>query len=93
VSRLGYAVVTAGLVALAVWPTQERAGIRGSGSSPGYVLFAPLLSGTTYVIDTSGRVVHTWRSEFAPGDPPPSVFRATFIPPDHPAVAGRDLAR
>lgn len=35
--------------------------------APGYVLFAPLLSGTTYLIDRSGRVVHTWESDFAPG--------------------------
>jgi hypothetical protein len=27
------------------------------------------------------------------GDPPHSVFRATFIPPDHPAIAGRNVGR
>ena len=55
------------LVAAALWPTRERAGLRGGAPSPGYVLFSPLLSGTTYLIDTSGQVVHTWQSEFAPG--------------------------
>jgi hypothetical protein len=36
-------------------------------ATPGYVLFAPLLSGTTYLIDGDGSVVHTWQTEFAPG--------------------------
>ena len=58
--RLAYAVLAAGLVALALLPTRERTALRGSESSPGYVLFSPLLSGTTYLVDTSGRVVHTW---------------------------------
>jgi hypothetical protein len=33
----------------------------------GYVLFSPLLSTTTYLIDRQGRVVHTWESDHAPG--------------------------
>src|SRR5512146_3211258 len=33
----------------------------------GYVLFSPLLATTTYLVDRSGRVVHTWESRFAPG--------------------------
>ncbi len=36
-------------------------------AGPGYVLFAPLLSGTTYLVDGNGSVVHTWQSKFAPG--------------------------
>ena len=35
--------------------------------SPGYVLFTPLLSGTTYLVDRSGAVVHRWESDFAAG--------------------------
>ncbi len=35
--------------------------------SPGFVLFTPLLSGTTYLIDRSGAVVHRWESGFAAG--------------------------
>ncbi|MEN8183110.1 MAG: aryl-sulfate sulfotransferase, partial [Myxococcota bacterium] len=31
--------------------------------SDGYVLFSPILSGTTYLIRNDGRVVHTWSSE------------------------------
>jgi hypothetical protein len=33
----------------------------------GYVIFSPLLSTTTYLIDRQGRVVHTWESDHAPG--------------------------
>ncbi len=36
-------------------------------AGPGYVLFAPLLSGTTYLVDSEANVVHTWQSQFAPG--------------------------
>jgi hypothetical protein len=35
--------------------------------SDGYVLFAPLLSTTTYLVDRGGRVVKTWESGFPPG--------------------------
>jgi len=34
----------------------------------GYTLFAPMRSTTTYLIDNSGEVVHTWESEYYPGD-------------------------
>ena len=40
--------------------------VSKSGVAPGYVLFAPLLSGTTYLIDEDGQVVHSWESEYAP---------------------------
>jgi hypothetical protein len=46
----------------------ERNPAHESGAeAPGYVLFSPLLSGATYLIDKEGRVVHTWESGFAPG--------------------------
>ncbi len=35
-------------------------------ATPGYVVFSPLLSSTTYVIDTDGKVVHTWESDYGP---------------------------
>ena len=40
--------------------------VKSSRASPGYVLFAPLLSDTTYLIDGNGVVVHIWKSQFAP---------------------------
>jgi Arylsulfotransferase (ASST) len=39
---------------------------KTDGVTSGYVLFAPLLSGTTYLIDEDGKVVHTWESEYSP---------------------------
>ncbi len=36
------------------------------GAFPGYVLYAPLMSDTTYLIDAEGLVVHTWKSRYAP---------------------------
>jgi hypothetical protein len=36
------------------------------GAAPGYVLYAPLLSDTTYLVDAAGLVVHTWRSAHGP---------------------------
>lgn len=40
--------------------------INADSASPGYVLFGPLLSDTTYLIDNDGQVVHTWKSDYAP---------------------------
>jgi hypothetical protein len=37
------------------------------GVSPGYVLFSPILTGTIYLLDNRGRVVHTWESELTGG--------------------------
>ena len=39
---------------------------KNTGVTPGYVLFAPVISGTTYLIDEDGLVVHTWKSDYAP---------------------------
>ena len=41
--------------------------LAAEGVSPGYVLFNPLLSGTAYLIDNDGRVVHAWESQYAGG--------------------------
>jgi hypothetical protein len=40
---------------------------RAEGACEGYTLFAPLRSGTTYLVDMDGEVVHRWESEHAPG--------------------------
>jgi hypothetical protein len=37
------------------------------GVSPGYVLFNPLLSGTAFLVDNAGHVVHSWESPYAGG--------------------------
>ena len=39
--------------------------LKADGLGPGYVLFSPVLSGTTYLIDMDGQVVHTWKSDYA----------------------------
>ena len=41
--------------------------VKEASVSAGYVLFSPLLSGVTYLIDNDGQVVHTWESDYAPG--------------------------
>ncbi len=61
-----------GLVCLAGAPLgcsceQPRPQAAGAAGAPGYVLFAPLLSTTTYLIDKSGRVLYVWQGEFPPG--------------------------
>lgn len=48
-------------------PGAEGVVTNRAGASPGYTLFAPFNSGETYLIDLDGRVVHTWHSEFPPG--------------------------
>jgi hypothetical protein len=37
------------------------------GAEPGYVLFAPNPSDTTYLIDKCGKKLHTWKSNYPPG--------------------------
>lgn len=34
----------------------------------GYTLFAPMSSTTTYLIDNNGQVIHTWESDYRPGN-------------------------
>ena len=36
-------------------------------AADGYVLFSPLVSDTTYLVDRRGRAVHTWKSRYSPG--------------------------
>jgi len=71
--RIGLGILYAYLVGASLCPTHEPPVARGARSAPGgrasegYVLFSPLLSTTTYLIDSRGRVVHTWEGDFAPG--------------------------
>jgi hypothetical protein len=41
--------------------------VKTDEATPGYLLFAPLNSDTTYLIDNDGAVVRTWKSDLAPG--------------------------
>jgi hypothetical protein len=40
--------------------------VKTDRATPGYVLFAPLNSDTTFLIDNDGAVVRTWKSDLAP---------------------------
>lgn len=59
---------SAGVSKAVVAGGQSRGLVRNKDNvSKGYILFSPLLSTMTFLIDKKGRVVHTWKSEFAPG--------------------------
>ncbi len=47
-------------------PTPRGLILAHQGAAPGYVLYSPLSSGTTYLLDRDAQVVHTWQSEYAP---------------------------
>lgn len=64
-------IATLLLVGTTALPTLEDPTPRGlrtneSGAFQGYTLFAPLLSGTTFLVDMKGEVVHKWVSNSAP---------------------------
>src|ERR1700750_511585 len=40
--------------------------LKTDRATPGYVLFAPLNSDTTFLIDNDGAVVRTWKSDLSP---------------------------
>lgn len=47
---------------------RKRGLVIASGEAcPGYTLFAPLQSTTTYLVDMQGNLVHSWPSRFQPG--------------------------
>ncbi|UCF67399.1 MAG: aryl-sulfate sulfotransferase [Acidobacteriota bacterium] len=76
----GFGLLLVGLVGASLGCIGERPGEDGdrsralstpvAGAAEGYVLFSPVLSYTTYLIDKAGRVVHTWHSEGPPGVSP-----------------------
>ena len=64
------------LLALTIFATSSVGGseertvglfLNEAGALDGYTLFGPLRSGTTYLIDNDGMVVHSWESEYRPG--------------------------
>ncbi len=64
-------VLMAASLALAQPQPDEERGLKlhKPGAFDGLNLFSPLESGTTYLIDNDGRVIHTWESEYRPGQP------------------------
>jgi hypothetical protein len=48
-------------------PIQTGVLRNDDGAFPGYTLFAPLRSTTTYLIDMQGNVAHSWESDSTPG--------------------------
>ena len=49
-------------------PLLPRGLIRNApGATPGYVLFNPSMSDAAYLVDNEGRVVHVWKTPYAPG--------------------------
>jgi hypothetical protein len=72
--------------ALSVPPPRLPRGLIASrpGVTPGYVLFNPTLSDTTYLVDNQGRAVHRWKTPFGPGGD------LELLPNGHLLRAGRD---
>lgn len=61
------AVANLGLTPLVSYMSDGlRAYATCTQSSDGYTLFAPMRSTTTYMIDNSGEVIHTWESNYRP---------------------------
>ncbi len=48
---------------------QQTVGVfeHSEDAFPGYTLFAPISSNTTYLIDNCGRYINSWESEYRPG--------------------------
>lgn len=61
-------IVTVLKIAVLGQSAGENRGLRlkCNGVSPGYTLFAPMSSDTTYLIDLDGNAVRTWKSAFLP---------------------------
>ena len=47
-------------------PTPRGLITSTEATAPGYVLYSPLSSGNTYLLDTEARAVHRWESDYAP---------------------------
>ncbi len=68
--------------------------LNKEGAFEGYTLFTPIFSTTTFLIDMNGKVVHSWESDYPPGQ---SVYllenghllRTAAIGPRGPVQGGR----
>ena len=64
---------------------------------PGYTLFSPAGNTTTYLINECGQMVHSWESQYSPGNavylqPDGSIYRASRVDGailGEPGVGGR----
>ncbi|MCX5684958.1 MAG: SMP-30/gluconolactonase/LRE family protein, partial [Planctomycetota bacterium] len=73
-------------IATTDYPTQTVGlSINATGAMPGYTLLDPMHGKTTYLLDNTGQVVHTWTSAYEPGRtaylmPNGHLFRACMAP-------------
>jgi hypothetical protein len=67
---IGIVAATGCIATLDAYTQTNVVGLISSqaGAFEGYTLFAPLTSTTTYLIDMNGEIVHTWGSQFSPGN-------------------------
>ena len=51
-------------------PPEEPRGllVHEAGAFEGYTLFSPLRSKETYLVGMDGAVVHSWKTDFTPGN-------------------------
>ncbi len=81
-------------------PERPKRGVAASaeGADMGLTLFTPLRSKNTYLVDAMGETVHTWPSEFTPGNsayllPDGSVLRCAKDGGDSPFSGGGEGGR
>ena len=82
--RRWFFVVTIAIASFHSLSAQRTMGVTLSekGQQEGYILFAPMVSKTTYLIDKKGRLINSWLSETLPGQsayllPDGSLLRAS----------------
>lgn len=70
VGRCGILVGILMLITVSGFAQEQTVGVfvNEPGAYPGYTLFAPVSSTTTYLIDMEGRLVHSWTGEYRPGN-------------------------
>jgi len=56
--------------AIVAYPAELTLGllVNETNAYPGYTLFAPLSSTNTYLVDNDGKLIHSWTSQYSPGN-------------------------
>lgn len=72
-----------GLPSLPPPATPRGVVVHEAGVAPGYVLYGPVASASTYLVDNRGRVVHEWKGSYAGGG-------GYLLPDGHLLRGGRD---